>query len=354
MGETLSRFETLKLAAEHWTQTDLTSILIIVFFILGVMIILVGGILLQKFMKSKNIHSYFFNYAKERGLSDKEAKILWEYSQKMGRDPLLVIEFKSPFEKVVDLYIKTDPNPKEELVQDMRKKLGFNIVYNFIPLSLSKDIEMFQNGKMIIAGKQAFDIALYDKDEKFMYWLLIDVRSREGLEPDSPVKVTFLRKGDAIYNFESTILEIIQEGHNIIIKLPHTFEMNRIQRREFPRVETDIPAMIGKIKFVEGNEEIIWHPGRILDISASGAKFCIPTEEKEDVKLSIGEIVIIKFELAGEKYEIEANIENKDEREVSLCYGLKFKNVKDKVKDKIFEFVQKEQRKMAKLARMKK
>lgn len=354
MGETLSRFETLKLAAEHWTQTDLTSILIIVFFILGVMIILVGGILLQKFMKSKNIHSYFFNYARERGLTNEEAEILWEYSQKMGRDPLLVIEFKSPFEKVVDLYIKTDPNPKESLVQDMRKKLGFNITYNFIPLSLSKDIELFQNGKMIINGKQAYDTALYDKDEKYMYWLLIDVRSREGLEPGLPVKVTFLRKGDAIYNFESNILDVIQEGHNIVIKLPHTFEMTRIQRREFPRVETDIPAMIGKVKIVDGNEEMVWHPGRILDISASGAKFCFSKEEQNGVKFNIGEIVKIKFELNGEKYEMEANIENRDEREVSLCYGLKFKNVKDKVKDKIFEFVQKEQRKMAKLARMQK
>jgi len=354
LGETLSRFETLKLAAEYWTQTDLTSILIIVFFILGVIIILIGGILLQRIIKSKNIHSYFFNYAKEKGLTDKEAKILWEYSQKMGRDPLLVLEFKSPFEKVVDLYIKSDPNAKESLVQDMRKKLGFNVVYNFIPLSLSKDIEMFQNGKMAIDGKQTFDVALYDKDEKYMYWLLIDIKSREGLKPGLPIKVTFLRKGDAIYNFESTILEIIQEGHNIIVKLPHTFEMNRIQRREFPRVETDIPAMIGQLKTIDGNEKMVWQTGSILDISASGAKFCIPSEEKNEVRFSIGDIAIIKFELSGEKYEIEANIENKDEREVSLCYGLKFKNVKDKIKDKIFDFVQKEQRKMAKLARMQK
>ncbi|WP_281951148.1 flagellar brake protein [Nitrosophilus kaiyonis] len=354
MTETLSRFETLKLAAQHWTQTDLTSILIIVFFILGVMIILVGGILLQKFLKSKNVHSYFFNYAKEKGLTNEEAKLLWDYSQKMGRDPLLVLEFKSPFEKVVDLYIKTDPNPKENLVQDMRKKLGFNIVYNFIPLMLSKDIEMFQNGKLILNGKQAFDTALYDKDEKFMYWLLIDIKSREGIEPGAPVKITFLRRGDAIYNFESTIVDVIQEGHNIVIKIPHTFEMNRIQRREFPRIETDLPAMVGITKIVDGNEEIIWHTGRILDISASGAKFCVPVEEKNSIKFSIGENILVKFELNGEKYEIEANVENKDEREISLCYGLKFKNIKDKVKDKIFEYVQKEQRKMAKLARMQK
>ncbi|WP_187646980.1 flagellar brake protein [Nitrosophilus labii] len=354
MGETLSRFETLKLAAEHWTQTDLTTILIIVFFILGVMVILVGGILLQKIMRSKNTHNYFFSYAKEKGLTDKEAKLLWDYSLKMGRDPLLVLEFKSPFEKVVDLYIRTDPNAKESLVQDMRKKLGFNVIHDFIPLSLSKDIEMFQNGKMIIDGKQAVDVALYDKDEKFMYWLLIDVKSREGISPGTPVKITFLRKNDAIYNFESSVLEVINEGNNIVIKLPHTFEMTRIQRREFPRVEVDLPAMLGETRVINEKEEIIWHSGRIVDISAMGAKFCVPLENRDDIKISVGDDIKIKFELNNVKYDLEASVENRDEREVALCFGLKFKNAKDKIKDQIFNFVQKEQRKLAKIAKVQK
>jgi len=352
LGETLSRFETLKLAAEHWTQTDLTTILIIVFFILGVMVVLVGGILLQKIVKSKNIHNYFFSYARERGLSDKETKILWEYSQKMGRDPLLVLEFKSPFEKVVDLYIRTDPNADEELVQDMRKKLGFNIVHHFIPLAISKDIEMFQNGKMIIDGKQAVDVALYDKDEKFMYWLLIDVRSREGLTPGTPVKITFLRKNDAIYNLESNILEVLQEGNNIVVKLPHTFEMTRIQRREFPRVDVDLPAALGEEITVDGKQETVWHEGKIKDISAVGSKFCAPKESAENIKASLGKEVYIKFELKEERYDLKASVENKEEKEGEICFGLKFIDIKDKEKDKIFQFVQKEQRKLAQLARM--
>lgn len=354
MGENLSRFETLKLATEYWIQTDIATTLIIIFFILGIMVILVGGILFQKAMKSKNIHNYFFSYAKERGLSDKETKILWNYSLKMARDPLLVLEFKSPFEKVVDLYIKSDPNADEDLVQSIRKKLGFNVTHYFVPLSLSKDIEMFQNGKMIVEGNKAFDVALYDKDEKFMYWLLIDIKSREVVAPGNTIKITFLRKNDAIYNFESTIMDVLQEGGNIIVKLPHTFDMVRIQRREFPRVEVDLPAMIGEVKEIDGNEEIVWHPGQIVDLSATGAKFCIPVDEKNNLKISYGSEVKIKFELNDEIYEFDADIENKDERDVAFCFGLKFKNINEKTRDKIFNFVQKEQRKLAKIARMQK
>lgn len=349
-----SRFETLKQATHYWTQTDITTILIILFFIVGVIVVLVGGILLQKILKTKNIHNYFFNYAKEKELTEEEANILWEYSQKMGRDPLLVLEFKSPFEKVIDLYIKSNPNADENMVQDIRKKLGFNIVYDFVPLTISKDIELFQNAKMIIDGKKGLDVSLYDKDERFMYWLVLNTVSRENLIPGKEVKITFLRKKDAIYNFESVIEDVIHEGNKIIVKLPHTFEMIRIQRREFPRVEVDLPAMIGKKIKTDKSEEIVWYPGQIVDISATGAKFCINSEQKDNIKISVKEDVVIKFELENQKFEHGATIENKDERKTTLCFGLKFKKIKDIEKDKIFEFVQKEQKKLAKIAKMRK
>jgi hypothetical protein len=40
----------------------------------------------------------------------------------MGRDLFLALEFKSPFEKVIDLYIKDNPNFDENLIKDMRGK----------------------------------------------------------------------------------------------------------------------------------------------------------------------------------------------------------------------------------------
>ncbi len=358
MIETVSRFDTLKQATEHWTQTDITTtdittILIIVFFALGVVAVIVGGILLQKLLKTKNMHNYFLNFAKEKELSEDEANILWEYSLKMGRDSLLTLEFKSPFEKVVDLYVKTDPNANEEMVQDMRKKLGFDVVYDFVPLTLSKDIEMYQNAKMII-NNRSFDVSLYDKDERYMYWLLLDLKSKQGIEPGVKVKIIFIRKKDAIYTLESTIKDIISDDGKTAIKLPHTFELVRIQRREFPRVEVDLSALIGQKIKKDNTEKIVWYPGQIVDISTLGTKFCIKSEEKDNIKISVQEKVRIKFELDGHKYDLNATVENKDERKTTLCFGLKFQNIKDKQKDMIFEFVQKEQKKLAKLAKMRK
>jgi hypothetical protein len=77
---------------------------------------------LSKKLKAKYQYSEFVKYAKEKELSDEQIPILWDYSKKMGRDPFLALEFKSPFEKVIDLYTKDNPNFDENLIKEMREK----------------------------------------------------------------------------------------------------------------------------------------------------------------------------------------------------------------------------------------
>jgi hypothetical protein len=64
----------------------------------------------------------FVKYTKEKELSDEQISILWNYPKKMDRDPFLALEFRSPFEKVIDLYTKDNPNFNENLIKDMREK----------------------------------------------------------------------------------------------------------------------------------------------------------------------------------------------------------------------------------------
>ncbi len=350
MQENLNRFDTLKLATQYWHGDETTTILIIVLFFLAIVLFFIIGTILQKRFKERNIQRYFETYAKERELTEKEKEILWEYAHKMERDPILVLEFKAPFEKVVDLYIHSDPNADENLVRSMRKKLDFEVQSPYIPLITTKDIEVFQNGRMIFSNNKAINVALYDKDEKYMYWLAIDGDIPPSLHPGEYVKVVFVRQEDGIYSFELPVVEIIKETGKILIKLPHTFDLNRIQRRETPRVKVDLPL---NFSYIKDNQEYIFE-GRFVDISAGGAKFC--TQDHNDIlkKIRYGENIQLIFNLEDQAFAIDSKVLEIDRNSKKICFRTLFEKLDNDIKDKILEFVQKEQLKLAQLKRQKK
>lgn len=321
------------------TNTAIVFLLILATFV--TFFIFLG--LLREFLRKKKLKNYFFKEAYDRGLTEIEAQILWEYSIKLGRDPFLTLEFKAPFEKVVDLYLTTDPNPSEKLVQDMRIKLGFDYVPYFVPLVSTKDIELFQPAKLYTESRESFEIALFDKDERFMYWAVIDKKSIPRIKGQKAT-ISFIRKGDGIYKFEEIVEDMFTENGKTILKIPHTFELTRYQRREYSRIEVEIPAQVGIII----NDEIKWLSGEIVDISAGGAKVCISLSETQMEIQPMTEI-ILKFELAGRHFNLKANIVNIYPRRHTTCYGVKFEDIKPDDQKFIYDFVKKEQQKLAQL-----
>lgn len=320
------------------------TILIFILFILGIILFFILVALVKEYLKKKRLRSSFFKEALEKGLTEKEAEILWKYSLKLGRDPFLTLEFKAPFEKVVDLYLKEEPNPDESLVQNMRAKLGFDYVPYFVPLVSTKDIELFQTAKLYLPNGEKVEVALFDKDERFMYWAVLS----EGRLPEiegQKVVISFIRKGDGIYKFEGKAVKVFLEKGKVIIQIPHTFELTRYQRREYARVEVELPAQVG----LQEEGKIRWLKGEIVDISANGAKVCIPFEElKEELPPSTK--VLLKFPLEGKELTLEAEVVNIYPRQQANCYGVKFTEIRPQEQSLIHDFVKKEQKKLAQLA----
>ncbi|WP_022847754.1 hypothetical protein [Desulfurobacterium sp. TC5-1] len=153
----------------------------------------------KKFFEKRRYRASFFKEAMDKGLSEKEAEILWEYSVKEGRDPFLTLEFKVAFEKVVDFYLHTAPDADEEIVRSMREKLGFDAVPFFVPLVSTKDIELFQPARVELADGYSADVALFDKDERYMYWAFTDPFPMNRIKTGDEVTFVFIRKADAIY-----------------------------------------------------------------------------------------------------------------------------------------------------------
>lgn len=346
MEQKESAIKGYQIAVEKLSQINIDAIIFLLLFI----ILIVVGVLVYSSLSRKHREKYkyteFVKFAKEKELSESEYKILWDYSLKLDRDPFLSLEFKSPFEKVVDLYIKENPQFDENLIKDMRKKLGFDYLPYFVPITTTKDIDLFQEGTLKISGMaRAYRVALYDKDELYMYWVIIDSSGGANLSKNDEIKINFVRKSDAAYVVEAKVDDVFSENGRIIVKVPHTFEFTRIQRREYPRVECDIDAIVGKE--VEG--KLQWVEAKIMDISPSGAKVCINSEEKDRLGLKITDSIVIKFTLSDKDMLQKAEVVNIYEKQKVLCYGVKFLDIKDNVQRDIFDFVKKQQQNLAKL-----
>jgi c-di-GMP-binding flagellar brake protein YcgR len=345
MPEEKLAIEGYQKSIEELSGVDINAIIFLLFLILIIILAVLFLNNLSKKLKAKYQYSEFVKYAKEKELSDKQISILWDYSKKMGRDPFLALEFKSPFEKIIDLYIKDNPNFDENLIKGMREKLGFDVIPSFVPITVTKDIDLFQEGRIKLEDGRGFNVVLYDKDELYMYWAITS-KNIPNLNVGDRVKISFTRKSDGVYIIEGQIEDILKERGTVVLKVPHTFEILRIQRREYPRVDTDIEAVLGK-KIREGNKEIIkWYIGRILDISPSGARFCVNIEEKNTLNLRIEDEIILTFTLEEKDFQLTGDIVNIYEKQKIICYGIKFKEIKESVQRDIFSYVRKEQQKM--------
>ena len=343
MDERLKALESFKSA----TDTQITEILLLIFIILFLVLIFIAILYFRKTIKARFLKKLFYKNAKEKGLSEKIIDILWKYSKKLNRDPFLSLEVKASFEKVIDQYVNENPDYDEELIKESRKKLGFDFVPPFVPLTSTKDIELFQGGRLNYQN-QTFPVSLYDKDEKYMYWLMIDLASPPDLK-GKRVKIIFLRRDDAIYTLEGEVKDILNENGKIILQIPHHADLKRTQRRQYARVEIDIPV---KTKILsEIKPQIIIFEGK--DISAGGIRICIPQDKRKTASVGIGTELEMDFELDGKKLKINGQVVNIVERKNTICYGIKFKNIKPADESYILKFVKKKQQKLRELIKNK-
>ncbi len=328
---------------ENLTVSNYINIVLIILLVIVIIGLVVFAVL--KYLENKNIFKEFEKYAKERDLTPKEIKFLWKYSKKLSRDPLLALEFKSPFEKIINAYIEANPKYDEEMIKDIRKKLGFEVVSTLQPVTITKDIEIFQSGTLKTKAKNNYEVALYDKDEKYMYWIIFNVSNIPfDIKKGQRVKVSFVRKDDANYLFESKIIDVYLEKGKVVVKMPHTFDIHRLQRREIPRLKIEIT---GNIRNKENLSD--WIIGEIHDLSPKGAKFCIDRKDKDKLNLLIDDKVELKFILENKEFDLEGKVNNISEQRKTICYGIRITNISKKDEEFILRLMETEQKQGTKI-----
>lgn len=325
-------------------NVNIIAVIIVILVFLTIAFFLIFWEKFEEFLSKRYMKKLFYRNGESYGLTSAELDILWKYSEKLHKDPFLVLEYKAPFEKVIHAYVKDNPNHDEKLVRNMRKKLGFDKIPPFMPLISTKDVDLFQTGNLIYENR-VFPVALYDKDEKYMYWYLIDKKPPFPFDKGSKVRIKFVREEDAIYIIEENIEDIIEENGKYILKIPHTFKFLQIQRRRDFRLKKNLPL---SIKVIDKKGKEVKLDIQTTDISIDGVGFCIPILQAKDLKMDIGTKFELEISLEDKNIKAEGIIKNIREIGKNICYGTEFQNITNEDKNHLIKFVQAEQQKLLK------
>ncbi len=311
-------------------------ILVIVFSIFSLSIVI--PFIYIKISKKREIKRIFFSHAKDYDLSEEEAELMWKYASRLPINPLLVFEKKVIFEKVVDEIVRNG-NPEEiKMIPVIRMKLRYNTLPWFIPLSTSRDIDIYQTGTLII-GEYKSDAYVYDKDEEFIYIALI---SSVPVKAGDKVKFFFIRENDARYSFEGKVEKIFTEMGRTVIAIRHTDKLVRNQLRESIRWKVEIPA---KFRFGDSLQKINpeEYEGVIEDISVKGVRLCYPG----NVPMKEGDYVLLDFRLRNYDFKnLIGRVMYRKVYERKTCFGVKFEDITRKEEQIIEQFILEEQRKL--------
>jgi c-di-GMP-binding flagellar brake protein YcgR len=348
-------FETLKEATEYMFQPNLTDILLVLFgFVASVLVLIVLPYAVSKYLASRSARREFEIIGKQMGLSEEEIALLYKCASTL-EDPNKVFHSKYVFERCVGKLVK-ESSDNIPIIVSVRKKLKFEHLPRFLPLATTRDIEVYQTGFVSYKGK-SYSAAVWEKTEEDLKIAILD-KAPEFPQPGEKVRFSFLREDDGRYYFEAEVLNTYLEGGKVILVIPHTEKLGKVQLRDSIRWRVSIPARafffnrkvkVEELSFIEELSEESFLEGTIENISTGGVKVCF----NGFLSAKEGDSLLLEFEWKGEAFKnILAEIRYISGSTNRTCFGLKFLNLKKDYEDTIRRFIIEEQREALKAYKM--
>lgn len=308
-------------------------------FLSVVLFLIVLPYVISRYLNLKEKKAEFFSVGRSLGLSEEEISVFWECVKGTDYEATKLYTSKPIFEKCVSMLVKEDPT-KVDMVGRVRRKLNFDYVPWFLPLTSSREIDLYQTG-FIIYNRDAYPAAVWERTEGELHIAILNDRPR--INPNDRVKFSFTREDDARYYFEADVLDVYMDRGKVVLILPHVDKLNRIQLREHIRWRVKLPVQFTMLEdgSVKELSEESFIEGTIQDISVGGAKVCTPRV----LDLKTGQKVFLRFDLSGVRMEVFGEVRNTQRSTERLCFGLKFEKLKEKDEEVIRRFILEEQRK---------
>jgi c-di-GMP-binding flagellar brake protein YcgR len=348
-------FETFKEASRYMFQPDLGDILLVLFgFVASVLVLIVLPYAISKYLASRSARRGFEVIGKQMGLNEEEIALLYKCASTL-EDPNKVLYSKYVFERCAGKLVK-ESSDNIPIIVSVRKKLKFEHLPWFLPLATTRNIELYQTGFVSYKGK-SYDAAVWEKTEEDLKIAILD-RAPEFPHPGDRVKFSFLREDDGRYYFEVEVLKTYLEDGKVILVIPHTEKLDKVQLRESIRWKVSISArafffnrkvQAEELSLIEELPEESFLEGIIENISTGGVRVCF----KRFVSAKEGDSLLLEFEWKGQLFKnILAEIRYIMGSTNRTCFGLKFLNLKKDYEDTIRRFIIEEQKEVLKTYKM--
>jgi c-di-GMP-binding flagellar brake protein YcgR len=304
----------------------------------------------------RHLHRSFRSLAEEKGLTETEEGIIWQVAAEASPyNPLIVLGSLAAFNRGVDRLIqKIGPDDKDSLrnldewLVLLRRKLRFDELPAGWSLKTTRDIP---DGQRLLAGFK------HDGQTRFCTCLVAEVSAsgilvsplvREDEEAfrsvtgNDVVYVRFWRHGDTEYKFRTRLLPDSGHGRGTLL-LGHADELERVQRRDFFRLGTHIPASLYDLPpDVDPSTppgEIVIDPGTppsyeavIVDLSAGGLLASTAIQKDDDEHFIVDTSLDGEFSLAGIVCQL---VRSEPRGEDRYLQHLEFTNVNDTLQDRL-------------------
>lgn len=192
-------------------------------------------------------------------------------------------------------------------------------------LNINERIEVLFNDK-------EYKSSILNISEDYLY-ISIPICSDEYLiiNTDEVIEINVYLENGRCYKFNSKILYRGKEGNISYYKLSKPFNVERIQRRDYFRVE-----VIEKVQYVNLSEldsdETPYIQADMIDLSGSGVKL------KINEKVKIEDILLIKMKIKNSDIVLKGQVMRTfmDNNDKTIC-GIKFIDITQAQTDKIIE-----------------
>ena len=343
--EVQAGWDTIVEASRYMFRGPTSKEILIFFIVLTVTAVVISvPYLWSRFSRAKEIEKAFFARGRSLGLTDEEIRVLWKYAKDFPYDPQMIYENKPVFEKTVSKITRKDIG-EVHLIPHIRAKLRFDTVPWFIPLTSTRDIDLYQTGKVVIDGTYV-DAAVWDKTETELHVVILQSAPRT-VRVGEKIRFHFIRENEGRYSFETTVKDKYTEGDRLVLVLEHTDDLSRVQLRESLRWKVNVPVEFAIVKDIteEFTQEATFMSGVIDDISTKGVRICT----EEPIKPTEGAYIIMNFSLDDQHFEnLLGQVANVREHKSRVCMGVKFLKVSRQEEKAIDSFILEEQRKLIK------
>jgi hypothetical protein len=249
----------------------------------------------------------FFEDSTRCGLTDEERdKLYGLLSHQKVMAPHTIFQSLTLFEQCVDAEVSTllrsggaaPDGHAEQVLSDIRRKLGFSHLPLEHPLVSTRNITIGQTGSLFAkeGNKALFNKVSVTDNNSFFFTIQYNVEKEDvyRIAPGNIVRFIFARQSDGLYGVQVRVANVKEAGS---IDLLHTLDLRRNQLRQHVRIETNLPLRFRLLSTKDPDKSEIQRgqliTTRLSDVSGGGLSFLC------EQSLRLNDLVSLNFDVPG-------------------------------------------------------